>query len=306
VRSILVIKLSALGDVVQTSGAIRDIREHHPHDRITVLTTPPYRRFMEKCPWVDDVLIDRRPSLLNLPGILKLRKDLRAGLFDRVYDLQQRRRTRLYRRWFLPAVEWCGDVKGGMVYLKQDEVKTFAQDRLARMLKLAGIVPRHTLKNDASWMADPVEDILAEAGLKDAFIVLFPGASAAHPEKRWPYFKELAERLQSHGKQVVTIPGPDELELCRSLPGKMLVPENGYYDFFKLAGIVKHARYIIGNDTGPTHIAANVGCQGLALYGGHAKPEWTGIQLTGFSWLQEENLADLSVDTVWEKISGLI
>ena len=304
--SILVIKLSALGDVVQTNGAIHDIREHHLHDRITVMTAPPYQRFMEKCPWVDDVLIDYRPSLVNLSGILKLRKRIKAGNFDRVYDLQQKLRTRLYYRWLFPRVEWFGDVKGGTVFLKQDEIKTCAPDRLARMLKLGGITVRHTMNNDVSWMADPVEEILAGAGITNSYIVLIPGASAAHPGKRWPYFKELAMRIEAHGKQVVTVPGPDEMELCRSMPGKMLVPEKGYYDFFKLAGIVKNASYVIGNDTGPTHIAANVGCKGLALYGAHATPERTGIQLTGFSWMQKENLADLSVDAVWEHISGLI
>ncbi len=50
---ILIIKLSALGDLVQADGAIRDIRNFHPDDHLIVMTTPPYQRYMGRCPWVD-------------------------------------------------------------------------------------------------------------------------------------------------------------------------------------------------------------------------------------------------------------
>ncbi len=304
---ILVIKLSALGDLVQVSGTIRDIREHHPDEHITIMTMPRYQRLMEKCPWVDDVLLDPRASRLNIPEMLKLRKRIRAGNFQRVYDLQQKSRTRFYYRFLFPHdVEWCGDIKGGLVYLKQDKVKTSAPERLARFLRLANIEVKHTLNNDVSWMADPVEDILSAVGLNGDYIVLIPGASAVHPEKRWPYFKELATRLEAQGYQVVTVPGPDELDLCKSIPGIMLVPGEGYYDYFKLAGILKNASYVVGNDTGPTQIAANLGCRGLALYSGFLAPERTGIQFSKLSWLQSEDLADLDVDDVYEQVINAV
>lgn len=301
-RSILIIKLSALGDVVQAEGAIHDIRRHHSKDRITVMTTPAYKRLLERCPWVDDVFIDPRASRYNIGEMLKLRSRLHQRSFDRVYDLQQVSRTRFYKKWLFPRVEWCGDARDGYVYLKQDESKTCAPERFVRLLTLTGIDARHTLKSDLSWMAEPVEEILTENGLEPGYVVLIPGASARHEQKRWPCFQELADRLQAEGRQVVTVPGPDEMDLCRSIPGTMLAPEGGFYNFFVLAGVIKQAAYAVGNDTGPTHIAANLGCPGLALYGGHARPETTGIQYTGFSWLAADNLAELSVDRVWEHV----
>ncbi|MBE0583474.1 MAG: glycosyltransferase family 9 protein, partial [Desulfofustis sp.] len=83
--TILVIKLGALGDLVQADGALRDIREHHQHELITVMTTPPYRRYLERCPWVDQVFIDPRVSRFNLAGMLDLRKRLQAIRIDSVY-----------------------------------------------------------------------------------------------------------------------------------------------------------------------------------------------------------------------------
>ena len=61
---------------------------------------------------------------------------------------------------------------------------------------------------------------------------------------------------------------------------------------------------MIGNDTGPTHIAAHIGCRGTALYGGHTPPETTGIQHTRFTWLEAGDLAELALDVVWRKVAS--
>jgi len=299
--SVLIIKLGALGDLVQADGAMRDIREHHSDDRITIMTTPAYRRYAERCPWVDEVFLDPRASRFNLPRMFSLAAELRDRDFDRVYDLQQVGRTRFYKRWLFPKVDWLGDVKGCNYYLRRPD-DSCAADHFARHLVMAGISVQHTLRNNVSWMADDVDDILGAAELKPGFVVLIPGASAIHDGKRWPYFKDFAERLLAHGRQVVTIPGPEELDLCRTIPGTMLVEPGGYHDFFTLAGIVLKAGFVIGNDTGPTHIAAHLQCPGLALYGPHTSPASTGIQHSRFSWIEAPNLNELSVDAVWEKL----
>lgn len=298
---ILIIKLSALGDLVQADGAIRDIREHHPEARITVLTRPSFRQFMERCPWVDEVLSDPRAVRYNLVQMLRLRNCFRKGGYTRVYDLQQVGRTRFYYRWLFPRTEWLGDVGGATFYLKRPDTSS-AADHFANHLRIAGIKVKHTLNNDLSWMADDVSTILSVESLEPGYVVLIPGASASHGIKRWPYYGELASRLLESGRQVVTIPGPDEMALCRTIPGKMLVPEDGYYDFFALAGIVKKSGFVIGNDTGPTHIAAHVGARGLALYSGHTRPEATGIQHSQFHTMESEDLADLDIDSVWNKV----
>jgi len=300
---ILVIKLGALGDLVQADGALRDIREHHMSDHLTVMTTPPYRRYMERCPWVDEVFIDPRASRFNLFQMLGLKNRLKKRPFDQVYDLQQVGRTRFYYRWLFPQVSWLGDAQGCSFYLKRP-VSVCAADHFARHLDMAGLAIHHTLQSDVSWMAADVSDILSKADLiSSKYIVLIPGASGVHESKRWPYFKDLATHLIGVGKRVVTVPGPDEMALCHTIPGDMLVKENGHHDIFSLAGIVKHADYVIGNDTGPTHIAAHLGCKGLALYGKHTPAHETGIQHSKFDWLEVENLAALSLENVLMQIN---
>ena len=54
--NILVIKHGSLGDIVQISGVLRDIRESHINKKIFILTTSPYVELLSKCPYLDGVL----------------------------------------------------------------------------------------------------------------------------------------------------------------------------------------------------------------------------------------------------------
>lgn len=300
---ILIIKLSALGDLVQADGAIRDIREFHRYDTVTVMTTPAYHRYFERCPWVDEVFIDPRASRYNLVRMLDLRKRLHQQRFDRVYDLQQVGRTRFYHRFLFPRVWWLGDANGCSCYLTRP-ADSCAADHFRRHLDAATIPTPHTLKCDVSWMADDVDGILEHNGLKPGFVMLIPGASERHQDKCWPYFSRLAEKLLGQGLQPVTVPGPAEIEQYRQVPGTTLVTDGGCLDYFALAGVAQKAACVIGNDTGPTHIAAHLGCRGLALYGAHTSPQSTGIQHSGFRWLEADDLSELSLETVWQTVEA--
>lgn len=305
-QRILVIKLSALGDVVQAEGAIHDIRLHHPDAEITVMTTTPYRHLMERCPWVDKIFIDPRDSRFRLDRMTTLRRRLREQRFDMVYDLQQVGRTHFYRWFFLKDTPWMGGIRGCSCYCRRPSDRC-AADHFAISLARAGVPVNYTLKSDVSWMADPVDDILAGAGVDHPFAVLIPGGSAGHPEKRWPYYREIAEFLVDAGMAVVTVPGPDEMELCRAVGGKMLLNRDGsFLDIFKLAGVLRQANFVVGNDTGPTHIAVHMQIPGLALFSDHIPPTFSGIQHGRFDWIERADLADLPVAEVRLRLEPLL
>ena len=304
--SIVVIKLSALGDLVQADGAMRDIRENHPDEQVTVMTTPPYRHYMRRCPWVDEVFIDPRASRFNIVEMIRLRKRLQRLPLSKVYDLQQVGRTRFYHRWLFPRCWWMGDAPGCSAYLKRDEASVCAAEHFASHLQKAGLNVVHSLRGNVSWMAEDVAPLLAKERIEKGYVLLIPGTSSAYDNKRWPHFHSLAEKLMRAGKEVVMVPGPAELALCRSIPGKVLVPENGFYDVFMLAGIARFASCVIGNDTGPTHIAAHMGVPGIALFGKHTPSYTTGIQYTRFAVMERSNLAGLSVEDVWQQLGPLL
>lgn len=298
---ILIIKLGALGDVVQAEGAIHDIRLAHPESEITVMTTPPYRKLFERCPWIDRVIIDPRHSRFRIDKMLALRRTLRGHGFRMVYDLQQVSRTDFYSRFLLSGTPWLGGVKGCTHYCRRPDDRC-AADHFRISFERAGLENTHTLVSDVSWMGEDMSGLLQQYGLSGDFIVLIPGCSRKHPQKRWPHYGELAGRLRDKGLRVVTAPGPDELELCREMPGDMLLSDGSWLDYFELAGVLKKARYIVGNDTGPTHIGAHLRRDGLALFGSHSKPLHTGIQHSRFEWMEESDIGRIPVDKILQTV----
>ena len=289
---VLVIRHGAFGDLLQADGALRDLREHHRDRRIVLLASSPYTRLMARCPYVDEVIPDPRAPLLQLGRNLALLRSLRERGFERVYDLQGSDRTALYRRLMPEPAHWLR---------KHNPADTGTPDRLAYawMLAQAGIRVHHADAPDPGWMADDATPRLAAAGVPSKYIVLIPGSAARHARKRWPGYAELAHRLGEAGHAVVVAPGPDELELARQLPCRLLTgPDGGFLDWFALAGVLKRAAFVVGNDTGPTHLAAALGVPGLALFGSHTAVERTGIRMRAFDAMQVPDLSTLPVETV--------
>ena len=99
--NILIIKHGSLGDIVQISGILRDIRETHSDKKIFILTTLPYVELLSRCPYLDGVLIDKRLPRWNILYLLKLKKNINKFNFSYVYDLQNSSRTSFYRKYLL-------------------------------------------------------------------------------------------------------------------------------------------------------------------------------------------------------------
>ena len=294
---ILVIRHGAFGDIIQMDGALRDIRAHHPAAAVTVLTTPPYRRLFERCPHVGQVVLDPRAPhwrLDRLPGLWRM---LRRGGFSRVYDLQNSTRTAFYRWAFFRGVPWsgkAGTAPGPRAAMERGSVL----EGIATQLAFAGVPVVHTMAPDVRWMAADVGGILTEAGVGRPYVVLMPGSSAKHPHKRWPGYPALAAALRAAGYDVVTAPGPDEQGLAGTIPGATLTGPKGFLDWFELAGLCLGAALVVGNDTGPTHLAAHEGVPVLALFGPHARPERTGILRPNAEVIAVADLAALPAERV--------
>lgn len=303
-EEILVIKLGAFGDVMQAEGALRDIRAHHPGARVTVLTRGPFRRILERCPWVDRVWVDENAPRWRLDRMAGLARRLRGAGFRRVYDLQNSSRTAFYHRWLAGPVQWSGTAPGCDLPHRHPAPKSLPSlERLAGQLADAGVPVVHTPHPDPGWIAEDAGPILAGAGVAAPYVVLLPGSSARHPHKRWPRYADLAADLAAAGRRAVVVPGPEEVEECRAIPATLLMEGGRVLDFFKLAGVLKGAAFAVGNDSGPTHLAAHLGVPGLGLFGrSHLPARMTGIERPGFRVMEVERLADLPLAPVLEAV----
>ncbi len=302
-RRILVIKLGSFGDIIVSSGAVHDIRNHHPDDEITVLTGPAYRKIFERCPWVDHVLTDSRDPRWRLDLMFRLYRKVRFDSFDMIYDLQKAKRTAFYHHWFVKRASWSGCAAGCSHPYDVPAFGTMTgQEEFALQLQAAGVPTMYTTEPDLSWFVEDVSDVLDNAGVTRPYVLLMPGASLRHARKCWPHYRELAGALVADGMCVVTAPGPDDLALCRDMPGIMLTGGNGYLDFFRLAGVQAGAAFVVGNDSGPTHLAAHLGASGLALYGAVSVRYMNNMGRRNFRCLYRERIEDITVGEVRAEI----
>jgi ADP-heptose:LPS heptosyltransferase len=298
-QRILVIRLSALGDFVLSFPAFAAIRAHHAADRITLLTTAPYVSLALDCPWFDQVRVDARPSWLDLPGVLRLRGQLRG--FDRVYDLQTSRRS---SRYFALAGKppWSGIAPGcALPHRNPGRNDLHTLERQREQLRDAGIT------------AFPAPDLafLAERGprLPPPYALLIPGTSAAHGGgKRWPAerFGALARVLAARGVSPVVVGGPGEQTAAAAIlamepAATSLVGRTSVQD---LAGLAARAALAIGGDTGPLHLAAAMGCRVLALFSRYSRPDLAAPR-GAVTVLQTETMADLTVERVVAALPAL-
>ena len=104
--NILIIKHGSLGDIVQISGVLKDIRETYNDKKIFILTTLPYVELLSLCPYLDGVLMDKRLPRWNIFYLIKLKKMLSKFNFSHVYDLQNSSRTSFYRKYLLNISNW--------------------------------------------------------------------------------------------------------------------------------------------------------------------------------------------------------
>ena len=300
---ILVIRLGALGDFVQSAGPFAAIRAHHPTASITLLTTRPFAAFAAASPWFDLVRIDERPKAWQPLALWRLRGWLRAQDFTQVYDLQTSDRSSSYFRLLGGQVAWSGIAAGCSqphANPRRDFMHTL--ERQAEQLAMAGIdsVPPPNL----SW----VPDATARFGLAAPFALLCPGGAAHRPAKRWPAerFAALAVRLAAKGVAPVLLGAKAEAaelaaiaEACpqaTSLAGKT--------DLFDIAALGRRAMAAIGNDTGPMHLIAAAGAPALVLFSAESDPALCAPR-GRVTVLRRPSLADLDGTEVESALAAL-
>ena len=333
---ILVIKLGALGDFILSYRAMTAIRAHHRDIHVTLLTIPSLRPLAEGCGLFDDVWYDSRPKAHQLGDWIALMRRLNGGRFERVYDLQTADRTASYFRLMGPPFalsrpQWSGIVRGcSHRHDAPDRTSKHTLERQVDQLAVAGIGIEDYPALDLSWANGDISRHGFRAG-GQPYVLLVPGGSAAHPEKRWPaeHFATLALALADKGLTPVVVGTEEEAEACSIVAAASPLVVNLCDDspILEVMALARGAVAAIGNDTGPMHLIAAMGCHCLSLYSGAGDPDKTrprgpfegpgaaaphpdlapdfapGMALDTVSVLSADDLGDLSPDRVWAALA---
>ena len=302
--NILIIKHGSLGDIVQISGVLKDIRENHNDKKIFLLTTLPYVEVLSRCPYLDGVLLDRRLPRWNMYYLLKLKKMLVKYNFSHVYDLQNSSRTSFYRKYLLRSSNWSSTET---TLKKGEKKKDFDNESVLERFKIqldnSNIKTNYSLKPDFTWASVNVDKIVNKYFGKK-FILFFPFCSPQLSHKKWPYFNELVRIIKSKhlNLEVAVAPASDEIEESKKIESISIMNNDEPLNIIELAGLILKASYVVANDTGPAHMAAHLGKSGVVLFGYHTTAKKVSIETEKFKAITVDDLNDLTAEKVYLEI----
>jgi heptosyltransferase I len=294
VERLLIVRLSAMGDVIHTLPAAQALREAFPGATIgwlieerwaELLCSPgtPLRgpRSARKplADWVHTVdLKGWGRSLFSLSTaerIARVWNDVRSAHYDVAVDLQGAIRSAVLARWSGASVVWGGsqtrEAPASLWYTRKAIVRGahVIEQNLSVVGALVGekrTVPRVEFpRSDAAESA--IESRLRDAGIRD-FAILNPGAGWG--AKRWPVerYGEVARELAGCGLRAIVNFGPGEEELAREVEARSDGAARGLQcSISELIALTRSARLFIGGDTGPLHLAAALGVPVVGIYG---------------------------------------
>ena len=296
-RRILVIKLGALGDFVHAFHAFAAIRRRHAGDHVALLTTAPFQALAKAAPWFDEVLVDPRAPWWNLPAINRAVRAVRGA--DFIYDLQTSSRSGLYFN-LAGRPPWSGIAPGcSHPHANPGRDAMHTLERQREQLQDAGITEWHP----------PEREWLVKSGhghaIATPYALLAPGGAGVGAAKRWPpaRYAEAARSLRDSGLAPVVIGGRAETALGREIsaacPGALdLTARTTIPD---IAALAARAAVVLGNDTGPVHLAASVGAPTVVLFSAAGAPEQAAPRGPNGEWatvLHVPDLRSLQVEAV--------
>ena len=307
--NILIIKHGSLGDLIQANGAIEDIKKSNKKSNIVLLTSHHYASLMSRCPYVDEIIIDKRLPRWNLFYLIKLKKKLSSYNFTHVFDLQNSSRTNFYSKYILNLAKWSSTE----TTLEQGQTKSdFDREpvlkRMEIQLKKSGIKTENVTKSNLNWAVTNIRHITKDY-ISKKYILIFPFCSPKLVAKKWPFYSILISQLKakySNKYDIVIAPGPSEIEKSKSFNAQVILDNGSSLKINELISLIKDASFIVANDTGPAHICCHMNKPGLVLFGSHTSAHKVSIESEKFKAISVKDLNLLKADTVMEEIKKVL
>ena len=290
-KNILIVKPSSLGDIVTALPALSALHKSFPDAKISWIIRPEFAPLLKNHPYLSEIILfDRRffgKAWYNpraFCSLWSLVRQLRRNKFDAVIDLQGLFRT--------AALGWlCGCKKRfGMATAREfahifythkvahDQDCIHVVDYYIKIIQAVG-APDTTVEfifPEDSGAANSIKALLNNHGLRPAgYAVFIPGS--AHNDKCWPIerFAILADKISSQFGLSIVATGTEAekqtVEKLKNLANTPIANFAGLTNLRELTALLKTAKLVVSNDTGPGQIAAALGVP-LALIFGWSNP----------------------------------
>ena len=292
--NILMVKLSAIGDVIHTLPALNAIKSHFPDAHITWLVEEGAASLVEGHEALDRVLVSKRKRWMRglrsssffstISEIYRFIKALRDTYYDMILDFQA-----LLKSGVLIALargqRKIGFGKGlehmehSYIFLNERipavDMEIHALSRGMMFIEALGI-PSNTVEYKlpvSSHDHEKVDDLMRTYGLLGAKILIAINPVAKWETKLWANkkFSQLADMLiHRYDAKIVFTGGHDDRSTIQDIMAAMkghAVNLAGHTTLKMLAALYEKMVFAVSTDTGPMHMAAAVGTPVVALFG---------------------------------------
>jgi heptosyltransferase-1 len=273
----LVVRLTALGDILHTVPAVGALRAAYPGARIDWVVERKWAPVLEGSPAINEVIpFDRR----SIWGAFECVDRLRENRYTCAIDFQG-----LYKSSILAALSGAPRRIGfERAWARERGAAIFYTDRVVpigrhvaelnySLAEYAGATrpakPEYPLRVPAGGAAS-VRSRLHDLGISGEYVVVGPGGSWR--AKCWPpdRYGELCREFEIVKKvRVIVIHGPGEKSLAEeavraAAPARPVAVATTIEE---LMGLLAHARFLVAADSGPLHLATALGTPVVGLYG---------------------------------------
>lgn len=285
--NLLIIKPSSLGDIVLALPALSALRKSLPDATISWLIRPEFAALLKNHPDLTDVIIFDRKLLGKawfhpraFASLLSLIHRLQERKFDAVIDLQGLFRTACLA-WLSGCKKRFGIAKGRefahLFYTHKVVQNTGCTHLVDYYLKIVQTITASETQAQFIFpqnpdAADSMSSLLKSYGVKpDNYAVLIPGSS--HKDKCWPArrFAALADKISSQLNLSIAATGTesesDTIEDLKNQADVSIANLAGQTSLSELIALLKAAKLVVSNDTGPGHIAAALGVPLVMIFG---------------------------------------
>ncbi len=286
VKKILIIKPSALGDIVHALPVLNGLRDSFPDTKIDWFVRKEFVPLIDNHPWIDDLVIFDRKQMgqwwKNRQAMGKFRellKKLNSPNYDIVFDFQGLLRTGFF------AKASGSKKRVGMTIAREmsplfynykvepPQESAHVLDYYFKMIEAVGAKRPERIEYGLKLDDDAVEyvdKLLSESGV-GKFAVLV--SSSAQEYKCWGVekFARLGEMMsEKFGLQIVTVGTENEKSLTGKIAELSAVKVDdlaGKTNIKQLMAVLAKADIIVSNDTGPGYIGAALGRASVFIYG---------------------------------------
>ena len=295
-KKILIIRLSAIGDVLRTLPAFHIIRRNFPDAYIAWIVEEASKDILEARPDIDEVIIFPKKELASK---IKSPKTFFQGINQFLMFIQEIRKNK-----FEVTIDFHGLFKSGIIsflsgakdrvgftkpftkemnYLFNNRRFSLDLDRMNRVDRNITLVEKLGLNIKQGRPdiyipdkdSDLIQNFLKQNRIEPErpLVAIHPGTSPSTPYKRWDAYRYAVvadKTIEDNAAQIIFTWANEEIEMVKEIIGLMkyraiIAPKTE--NLCQLAEIFRCSDLYVGSDTGPMHLAAFVNTPVVAIFG---------------------------------------